>query len=67
MNDYTHHFKLAAFNAGSWATTIVSIGVAKDIMQIACLFASFSVSIASIWWIRKQAANLDKRSKDSKE
>ena len=67
MNDYAQNLKLLAFNFGSWGTTIVSIGLAKDLMQLACLLASFSVSIASIWWIRKQATNLDKRSKEAKE
>jgi hypothetical protein len=67
MNDYAQNLKLLAFNFGSWGTTIASIGVAKDLMQMACLLASFSLSIASIWWIRKQSANMDKRDKEAKE
>ncbi len=67
MNDYAQNLKLLAFNFGSWGTTIVSIGVAKDLMQIACLMASFSLSIVSIWWIRKQKENMDKHEKDATE
>lgn len=61
MGEYIHHFRLAAINAGSWVVTIASIGLVKDLLQIVCLIASLAVSLASIWWIRKQAANLDKR------
>jgi hypothetical protein len=59
--------KLFAFNAGSWGTTIVSISVAKDLMQIACLLASFSLSLVSIWWILKKNALLKNQSKDAAE
>lgn len=63
MGEYIHHLRLAAINAATWFATIISIGFVKDLLQIICLLASLSLSIASIWWIRRQAASLDKRDK----
>ena len=61
MRDILAHFKLAGINAGSWVATVGSIAYAKDILQITCLVASLCVSAYSIWWIRKQAKELDNR------
>jgi len=53
--------KVAAMNVGSWFATISSMRAAIDIMQLLGLCASLSLSLFSIWWIRKQAKALDKR------
>lgn len=59
MNDQLSQLKLIGFNVCSWIGTIAGMQATKDLLQIACLFASLAVSGFSIWWIRRQAAALE--------
>ena len=54
------------FNAGSWVATIVSMEYMKDVAQLLALGGSIAVSIASIWWIARQAKALEKRDRNNK-
>lgn len=47
--------KLAAVNGVSWLSTGLSLQLAKDVFGLLALIGSFGVSVASVWWIRKQA------------
>jgi uncharacterized iron-regulated membrane protein len=67
MRETLDHVKLLSMNVGSWAATVGSVAVAKDVIQIMCLVASLAVSGYSIWWIRKQAKALDAKNKEKQE
>lgn len=55
---------LVSGNAGSWALTCfaaVSLADIGTMVGIAAGLGSLAVSIASIWWIKKQAKNSDNK------
>ena len=60
------HVKVLSANLTSWGMTLISFEVLKDVLQIGALIASISVSVASVWWIRRQAQSLDRRDKEGK-
>lgn len=66
MNDCLHHIRLLGVNIGSWLATIISMEITKDFLQILCLLASLSVSLASIWWIKHQAKVFDEKNQPPK-
>ena len=55
--------KLALANTGSWIATIVSMQYMKDVAQLVALLGSIAVSIASVWWISRQAESLKRKDK----
>lgn len=55
--------KLALANTGSWMATIVSMQYMKDVAQLVALLGSIAVSIASVWWISRQAKALKNKDK----
>lgn len=66
MTRMQDHLRLATFNLASWISTIVSMEFLKDLGQLAALGGSVTVSIASLWWIWRQAKELDRRNKEGK-
>ena len=66
MSRMEDHIRLAMFNAGSWVATIISVQYMKDVAQLVALLGSIAVSIASVWWIAKQARSLEKRDRNNK-
>jgi hypothetical protein len=56
--------RLFGANIASWFGTFMSLQLAKDLLQIAALFGSIAVSIASCWWILKQAKNAERKGLD---
>tara|TARA_R110000868_G_scaffold201127_1_gene448684 strand:- start:195 stop:383 length:189 start_codon:yes stop_codon:yes gene_type:complete len=58
--------KIAVVNTGSWLTTIISVEYMKDVAQLLALGGSITVSIASLWWIARQAKALEKRDRNNK-
>ena len=56
-----NYAKIAAANAFSWLGTIISIEALKEGLQIVGLLASITLSVFSMWWIRRQARSLDKK------
>ena len=48
-------------NVASWVGTLVSFQVVKDALQIVAILGSIAVSLASVWWIRRQAKLADER------
>lgn len=60
MTRMQDHLRLATFNLASWISTLVSMEFLKDLGQLAALGGSITVSIASLWWIYRQAKELEK-------
>ena len=56
-----NYARIAAVNAFSWLGTIISIEALKEGLQIVGLLASITLSVFSMWWIRRQARSLDKK------
>jgi hypothetical protein len=56
--------RLFGANIASWFGTFLSMQLAKDLLQIIALFGSIAVSIASCWWILKQAKNAERKNLD---
>lgn len=48
------NYRILTANVASWVATIISMELIRDFLQIVALFGSVCVSIASIWWIRRQ-------------
>lgn len=60
------NLKIATVNTGSWLATIISVEYMKDVAQLLALGGSIAVSIASLWWIARQAKALEKRDRNNK-
>jgi hypothetical protein len=56
--------RLFGANIASWFTTFMSLQLAKDLLQIVALIGSIAVSIASCWWIMRQAKNAARKNLD---
>jgi len=68
MNDNLQPMKILAANIFSWASTLASLQLAADVLNVFVLLASLAVSSVSFWWIIKQAKNLDRiRQKEGKQ
>lgn len=55
------NIKLLFANVASWTGTVLTMKVVEDALRILVPLGSLAVSIASIWWIRRQARSLDKK------
>ncbi len=54
-------YRVVAANVTSWMATIISLEFMKDALQIVALLGSIGVSVASVWWIKRQADALNRR------
>lgn len=54
------NYRILTANVASWVATIISMELIRDFLQIVALLGSIGVSIASVWWIRRQAKNAEK-------
>jgi hypothetical protein len=61
QNDPIFATRLFGANVVSWFGTTLSLQIAKDVLQIMALAGSIAVSIASVWWINRQARNADRK------
>lgn len=57
------HVKVLSANAASWLATLISVKLIEDTLRIVALLASIAVSLASLWWVRRQARALDAKNK----
>lgn len=55
------NIKVLMANVASWVGTLISFQVVKDALQIVAILGSIAVSLASVWWIRRQAKLADER------
>jgi hypothetical protein len=56
--------RIGLLNALSWTSTLAVLQLAADLLQVAALLGSITVSIFSVRWIMKQSQNLDKLNKE---
>lgn len=59
--------RVIAANLTSWMATILSLEFLKDALQVLALLGSIGVSVASIWWIKRQAAALKRKEDESQK
>ncbi len=59
--------RVFAANLTSWMATIISLEFVKDALQIVALLGSIAVSLASVWWIKRQADSLKRKELDEGE
>ena len=67
MTQLIDSLRIVLLNAFSWTSTIAVLQLTADILQVAALFGSVTVSIFSVRWISKQSKNFDRLNKASKE
>lgn len=60
-------YRIVVANITSWMATIISLEFVKDALQILAFVGSISVSIASVWWIKRQADNLNRKQNEPSE
>jgi hypothetical protein len=63
MKTTMEHLKIAGLNLASWGGTYLSASVVREGLAIAVPICSVAVSLASLWWIRRQAQSLDRKDK----
>ena len=67
MNDNFQPMKMISLNAISWVSTVATIQMAADILQVLVITGSIIVSSLSAWWIIKQAKNLDRINREAEQ
>lgn len=67
MNDNLQPMKMFSLNAISWVSTVATLQMAADVLQVLVMTGSIIVSSLSAWWIIKQAKNLDRINREAKQ
>ncbi len=67
MNDNFQPMKMISLNAISWVSTVATIQMAADVLQVLVMTGSIIVSSLSAWWIIKQAKNLDRINREAEQ
>jgi hypothetical protein len=58
--------RIGSLNVLSWISTLAVLQLAADLLQVAALLGSITVSIFSVRWIMKQSRHLDRANKEKK-
>jgi len=67
MNDNLQPMKMISLNAISWVSTVATLQMATDVLQVLAMAGSVIVSSLSAWWIIKQAKNLDRINREAEQ
>lgn len=67
MNDNLQPMKMISLNAISWVSTVATLQMAADILQVLVMAGSIIVSSLTAWWIIKQAKNLDRINREAEQ
>ena len=67
MNDNLQPMKMISLNAISWVSTVATLQMAADVLQVIAMLGSIAFSTVSAWWIIKQAKNLDRINREAEQ
>ena len=67
LNDNLQPMKMFSLNAISWVSTVATLQMAADVLQVLVMTGSIIVSSLSAWWIIKQAKNLDRINREAEQ
>lgn len=66
MIQFFDTIRIGSLNVLSWISTLAVLQIAADLLQVAALLGSITVSVFSVRWIIKQSENLDRLNKEKK-